>query len=542
MTDAGALRLSRRDSRRALLFVGVSVALLMAAGLAWIWYSNRARLDESQNIRAARTVGLFHLLLQRQVQAGQSLMRAIVESRAVQEALDQNSQGLTITALQALRADFASLSVVIYRPDGRPIAWSNPLAMVSLGAIDRSPTDAEPSVQTDFVSGDLSVVLSQPIDVDGRLVGRARVAVRIGRLFIEQSTRDLEAPLALYQNGVPVHYTFPETPPPPPHADTPPEPGEVLFQRAEFRSDRFDVGYLPARLIGGDVWLGAGMPRSADERRLARFVLANAVLAGAGLIVLLASLGAYLRITEQRQRLADQRDAAVQRSAGLSDRLAHLAAVVHDIKAPVSGIQLRCEGLLEETRDPALHSALDQITDTCERLNLYLANVLTAAQVEEGPIRPHRTTLLVPGLIEEAVDRVGPLAARRGVTLDREVAEGLPAISADAVFLERALQNLAINAIAATPAGGSVTLFASRGRDALVLGVRDTGPGFRGFEPENAFSRERPQVKDHSLRSGTGLGLYIVARIAEAHGGRAEAENRREGGAEVRIVLPLSEE
>jgi two-component system sensor histidine kinase BaeS len=125
------------------------------------------------------------------------------------------------------------------------------------------------------------------------------------------------------------------------------------------------------------------------------------------------------------------------------------------------------------------------------------------------------------------------------VTLSTEVEAGLPPITGDAVFLERALVNLASNAVAATLAGGSVTLFARRAGDSLALGTRDTGRGFVGFDPKEAFSRERPQVKDHSLRSGTGLGLYIVARIAEAHGGTAVAENRPEGGAEVRMLLPL---
>jgi K+-sensing histidine kinase KdpD len=181
--------------------------------------------------------------------------------------------------------------------------------------------------------------------------------------------------------------------------DRQPERGEVRLKRAELGGDSFDIAYARLGGLGGEIWLAAGMPRRADESRLQRFILANAALAAAALVVVLASIGATMRIAEQRQRLARQRDDAVQRSEGLSDRVAHLAAVVHDIKAPVSGIQLRCEGLIEEVPDPEVRRALDQIVDTCERLNLYLANVLTAAQAEEGPIRPHLATLLVPGLV-----------------------------------------------------------------------------------------------------------------------------------------------
>ena len=541
MKERGELQFSRREARRALAVIGTIVALVLAAGLAWMWYSNRARLDDSQKIRAARTARLFEILTLRQVQSGRSLLRAIVESRAVQDALAERSSPRTIAALHALRDDFGSLLVVIDGADGRPVAWSTPAAIMMLGAGSRPAADAGLTTRAEAIGGNLAVILSQPVVVEGNAIGGVRVAVLMGRLFLEQSTQDLEAPLALFDGEKPVHTTFPRPPPPPPEMDRGPERGEVRLERAALGSESFDIAYARPSGLGGEIWLAAGMPRRADESRLLRFILANAALAAAALVVVLASIGATMRIAEQRQRLARQRDDAVQRSEGLSDRVAHLAAVVHDIKAPVSGIQLRCEGLIEETPDPEVRGALDQIVDTCERVNLYLANVLTAAQAEEGPIRPHLATLLVPGLVEDSAERVGPLAARRKVTLTTDVEAGLPPITGDAVFLERALVNLASNAVAATPAGGSVVLFARREGDGLALGTRDSGRGFVDFDPREAFSRERPQVKDASLRSGTGLGLYIVARIAEAHGGTAVAENRPEGGAEVRLVLPLAQ-
>ncbi|MCU0254615.1 MAG: hypothetical protein MUE47_08775, partial [Acidobacteria bacterium] len=67
MTEHGELPFSRREARRVLAVTGAIVALALAAGLAWMWYSNRARLDDSQEIRAARTVRLFEILTRRQV-------------------------------------------------------------------------------------------------------------------------------------------------------------------------------------------------------------------------------------------------------------------------------------------------------------------------------------------------------------------------------------------------------------------------------------------------------------------------------------------
>ncbi len=265
------------------------------------------------------------------------------------------------------------------------------------------------------------------------------------------------------------------------------------------------------------------------------------LLGGGGLVLTLAAVGGYLALGAAQERLARQRDEAVERTKDTQDRFEALRAVVHDIKAPVSGIQLRCEGLLDHEPAPPLAAALSQISDTCERLNLYLANVLTAAEAESSPILLVKDVVLVPGLLHEVAERIEPVAQRRNVTLRVDADDSLPPLHGDSALLERALWNLAANALAATPADGLVVLFARRHEAELQVGAEDNGAGFREFDPAEAFSRQRPRVKHGSYRAGSsGLGLFIVARVAEAHRGRAVAENRPEGGARVSLFLPWS--
>ena len=271
-----------------------------------------------------------------------------------------------------------------------------------------------------------------------------------------------------------------------------------------------------------------------------RYVAVLTGVGGVAFLAVLVAVGGFLGYNEKGERLRRQRDEERRRSEGLTDRLGHLTAVVHDIKAPVSGIQLRCEGLVEDEEDEGTRAALDRIIDTCERLNLYLVNVLTAARAEEGGILADAKLTLVPGLVDEIIERAEPQAERKGVTLSVNCEEGLSPFPLDPQLIERALFNLVVNAIEATPAGGLVEISVRREGATIVLGVSDAGPGFTDFDPAQAFSQERPKVKDSSLRSGsTGFGLYIVGRIAQAHGARAEAFNREGGGAEVRIVFPV---
>jgi two-component system OmpR family sensor kinase len=116
-------------------------------------------------------------------------------------------------------------------------------------------------------------------------------------------------------------------------------------------------------------------------------------------------------------------------------------------------------------------------------------------------------------------------------------------VTADQDRLRQAVDNLLSNAIRHSPAGGTVELAAARGRrhaqDLVVIEVRDQGPGFPpGFLP-HAFERfSRADAGRSRAEGGTGLGLAIVDFIARAHGGRAVAVNRPDGGAQVSVELP----
>ncbi len=533
--------------RAALALVALVIAAVLFVPASVITGRERARVDAELRERAARSAHLAAVLLRRDVSRGRALLGAIAGSRAVQEAAADRSPSAVLTAVQPFRREFDRFHLVVDDDAGRPLAWSSPFAAYGLGMSAGRPADAAAAPaapQVGLVAGDLALLVERPIEAeDGRVVGRARAAIVTGRLFVREVATELETPIAIYDREKPVHHAFAADPPPPPAVRPPPrEPGDPLpepaFAQALVAGQPHVVAFLPLEVLPGELWIAAGVSREEADAALARFSWMAWGSSVGALAVVIGGLAAFVAVSRRQETLVRQRDQERRRSEGLSDRLEQLAAVVHDIKAPLGGMQLRCEQLLEDEPPPAMAAALASVVDSCDRLNLYLVNVLTAAQAAERPIAPRREVVLVGGLVEDVAERLRPLAQRRRIDLRTEVARDVPPLQGDPVLLERALLNLASNAVSATPPGGSVLLFARRADGGVELGARDTGPGFRNFSPDEAFARGRPVVKDASYRTGTGLGLFIVARIAEAHGGRAVARNREAGGAEVSFFVP----
>jgi len=143
-------------------------------------------------------------------------------------------------------------------------------------------------------------------------------------------------------------------------------------------------------------------------------------------------------------------------------------------------------------------------------------------------------------LVSELTDLYRAQVAGRGVTLDLRLDPALAGVVADRGRLRQLLHNLLTNSVEALEGrrGGRISIGTRRvdvGDDELVeLVVEDNGPGFQRELVGQVFD---PYVTTKAR--GTGLGLAIVRKIVEEHGGRVEADNRPDGGARVRVELPL---
>ena len=107
--------------------------------------------------------------------------------------------------------------------------------------------------------------------------------------------------------------------------------------------------------------------------------------------------------------------------------------------------------------------------------------------------------------------------------------------------LLRALSNLVSNAIKFTPSGGAVTVCSRNGKDSIALQVKDTGAGIDKEELSRLFS-EYQRLKSADNIAGTGLGLFIVKSIVEAHHGSVNAESKVGVGTTFTITLPADKE
>ena len=175
-----------------------------------------------------------------------------------------------------------------------------------------------------------------------------------------------------------------------------------------------------------------------------------------------------------------------------------LSMMVHDVKAPISGVRLLIETLLEEPLPAAIKERLGAIGESLEELLMQLYNVLTISQIEKGPFTLRRERADLNSSVSYVRSQCQVLADRKEIRLIEELGLDLPAIEADEFYLERLMYNLIINAVHWTPAKGWVkiktgTLRRPRDKNEVFLEVSDSGPGIPPDQKPYLFEKYKAQ-------------------------------------------------
>lgn len=213
-----------------------------------------------------------------------------------------------------------------------------------------------------------------------------------------------------------------------------------------------------------------------------------------------------------------------------------LADVSHELRTPLAVIRAELEAIQDgvHAADDEHLALLLKETGVLERLVTDLRTV-TLSESGELPLHSEPTDVVV--LAQEVVASFRTSAAAAGVTLRADTPDDLPLLEIDPIRMREVLSNLVGNALRYTPAGGEVTLAATRDPTHVRLVVRDSG---EGVDPEllpHIFERFR---KDPRSR-GFGLGLAIARQLVEAHGGTLTAESARGRGTTMTVELPAAE-
>jgi signal transduction histidine kinase len=209
----------------------------------------------------------------------------------------------------------------------------------------------------------------------------------------------------------------------------------------------------------------------------------------------------------------------------------------HELRTPLSLMKTEIElALAEPASAPALAAALRSAAEETDRLSQLTDDLLLLARADSGELPLRRSDIPAAELLATLSTRYARRAEDAGRAIELVARPDL-VVRGDRRRLEQALANLVENAL--RHGAGAVRLEAAARNGTLELRVRDEGPGFPPDFLDHAF--ERFSRADASReRPGAGLGLAIVAAIARAHGGAANASNRADGGAAVTLSLPQS--
>ena len=218
-----------------------------------------------------------------------------------------------------------------------------------------------------------------------------------------------------------------------------------------------------------------------------------------------------------------------------------LEMLAHDIRSPLSVVVGYADLLFSEAKVRASREEIDMLLSLRSgafSLSTLVMNYLDLAKIETRPLILAKGTVALHEVLRRVGRQYEREAQRLQILLDFSLPDVLPQVIGDTMALERIVTNLLHNALKFTPERGKVTVSAFvRQQDEVVMAVTDTGPGMTAEEIAVVFDKYRTAKKDRK-REGSGLGLFIVKALVEAHGGRVEVESTPGAGTCMSVVLP----
>jgi signal transduction histidine kinase len=251
--------------------------------------------------------------------------------------------------------------------------------------------------------------------------------------------------------------------------------------------------------------------------------MSMAVIVGTMVILSMALAGAAF---DERARLLASEQYA-RREAEAANRLKDefLATLSHELRTPLNVILGRTQMLHAIAADPVKVNALaDTIMRNGESLRHLVEDLLDASRMTLGGMHLERLPIDVAALVGVAAANIRPAADAKSIRLTLHSSAQLPRVMADADRLQQVIWNLLNNAVKFTPANGEVRTDVRREGPHVVVSVTDTGRGINPAFLPHVFEMFRQAERMTSrTQGGLGIGLSIVRRLVELHGGTVSA-------------------
>ncbi len=346
--------------------------------------------------------------------------------------------------------------------------------------------------------------------------------------------------------------------------DQPPPPVQIFAERAEFDSDD-PLGIFDDAV--GD--LSVEPQLSALEQEFQRSLLFSGVAGGIAGILIIAfftrrAFAPMRELTETAERLGrgelDRRVSTKHRGeigqlatsfntmaseleAAETRRRRLTADIAHELRTPLTNIR----GYLEAVKDGVVE-ADDQTIGTLHRETLHLSTLVDdlrlLAVADAGALKLEAFPDRVETVVESVVEAFKPKAIESDVQLRCEIAEGLPLVDIDRTRMTQVVQNLVENAIHHSPADAEICIAVDQAQDGetVTISVSNDGEGIPEEDIAHIFDQfYRVDTSRTRATGGAGLGLTIVKRLVEAHGGTVTVTSGNDQGATFTVQLPISD-